>query len=127
MNESSNLLETLGIKIKSVSKGRVEAIMPVDKRVCQPFGILHGGATISLAESVAGEGSLFLCKEDEIPVGTQISCNHISTAKEGEEVSAMGTIIHLGTTTHVWNVDITNSEGRLISTVRVSNTILKHR
>ena len=121
MNESSNLMETLGIEFKSVSKGRVEAVMRVEKRVCQPFGILHGGATI------ACKGSLFLCKENEFPVGNQVSCNHISSSKEGEIVSAVGTIIHTGATTHVWNVDITNSEGRLISTVRVSNMILRHR
>lgn len=127
MSETSNLMETLGIDFKSVSKGRVEAVMPVDRRVCQPFGILHGGATIALAESVAGKGSLFICKEHEIPVGTQVSCNHISSAREGEMVYAVGTTIHIGSTTHVWNVDITNSEGVLISSVRVSNMILKHR
>lgn len=127
MSETNNLMETLGIEFKSVSKGRVEAVMRVEKRVCQPFGILHGGATIALAESVAGKGSLFLCKENEFPVGNQVSCNHISSSKEGEIVSAVGTIIHTGATTHVWNVDITNSEGRLISSVRVSNMILNRR
>ena len=127
MSESSNLMETLGIEFKSVSRGRVEAVMPVDKRVCQPFGLLHGGATIALAESVAGEGSLFLCKEHEIPVGTQVSCNHLSVAKEGEVVNAIATLLHYGAITHVWNVDINNSEGKLISSVRVSNLILKHR
>ena len=127
MSETNNLMETLGIEFKSVSKGRVEAIMPIEKRVCQPFGVLHGGASIALAESVAGKGSLFLCKEHEIPVGTQVSCNHISAAKEGEVVHAVGTLLHLGATTHIWNVDINNSEGRLISSARVSNMILKQR
>ena len=127
MSESGNLMETLGIEFTNVSTGKVEAFMPVEKRVCQPFGILHGGATIALAESVAGKGSLFICGEHEIPVGTQISCNHISAAKVGEVVYAMGTILHSGATIHVWNVDVTNSEGKLISSIRVSNTILKNR
>lgn len=127
MSETNNLMETLGIEFKSVSKGQVEAIMPIHRHVCQPFGILHGGATIALAESVAGEGSLFLCNEHEIPVGTQVSCNHISTAKVGEVVHALGTLIHLGSTIHIWNVDINNSEGRLISSARISNMILKQR
>ena len=127
MSETNNLMETLRIEYKSVSIGRVEALMPVQKRVCQPFGILHGGATIALAESIAGEGSLFLCNENEIPVGTQVSCNHISAAKEGDVVYAVGTLIHRGATTHIWNVDINNSEGRLISSARVSNMILKKR
>lgn len=125
MSETNNLMETLGIEFTHVSKGKVEAIMKVNKSVCQPFGILHGGATIALAESVAGEGSLFLCNKGEIPVGSQISCNHISSAKEGEKVNAKGTIIHFGRTTHLWNIDITTSEGKLVSTVRVLNIITK--
>ena len=86
MSGSNNLMETLGIEYTNVSHGKVEAIMQVYKSVCQPFGILHGGASIALAESVAGEGSLFLCNPGEIPVGTQVSCNHISAAKEGDNV-----------------------------------------
>ena len=125
MSGSNNVMETLGIEYTNVSHGKVEAIMQVYKSVCQPFGILHGGASIALAESVAGEGSLFLCNPGEIPVGTQVSCNHISAAKEGDTVHATGTIIHLGGTTHIWNIDIATSEGRLVSSIRVLNTILK--
>ncbi len=127
MSKTNDLMETLGIEFTLVSEGKVEAIMPVDKRVCQPFGILHGGATIALAESVAGKGSLFLCNSGERPVGTQVSCNHISAAKLGDSVHAIGTIIHLGKTTHIWNIDIATSEGKLISSVRILNTILKYK
>lgn len=127
MSETNNLMETLGIEFTHVSKGKVEAIMPVDKRICQPFGILHGGATIALAESVAGEGSLFLCNKGEIPVGSQVSCNHIRSVREGEKVNAIGTIVHSGKTTHIWNIDITTSEGKLVSTIRVLNIIIMQR
>lgn len=125
MSETNNLMETLGITFTHLSSGKVEAVMPVTKSVCQPFGILHGGATIALAESVAGQGSLFLCTQDEKPAGTQVSCNHLSAVIEGDTVHATGTILHLGKTTHLWNIDITTSGGRLVSSVRVLNTILK--
>ena len=127
MSETNNLMETLGIEFTHISKGKVEAVMPVVKRICQPFGILHGGATIALAESVAGEGSLFLCDHGEIPVGTQVSCNHIRSVKEGEKVFALGTIVHSGGTTHLWNIDITTLDGKPVSSVRILNIILKQR
>ncbi|NCB25122.1 MAG: PaaI family thioesterase [Bacteroidia bacterium] len=121
------LMETLGIEFTLLSPGRVEAVMPVGKHVCQPFGILHGGATLALAESIAGQGSLLLCEADEIPAGIQVSCNHVSSAREGDKVRAVGTIIHRGRSTHVWNIDIFTASGKLVSSVRVVNSILKKR
>jgi hypothetical protein len=119
------LMETLGISFTHLSPGRCEAVMPVEKKVCQPFGILHGGATLALAETVAGQGSLMLCAEGEVPAGIQVSGNHISSAREGETVHAVGTILQQGRSIHVWNVDITTADGRMISSVRVINSILK--
>jgi hypothetical protein len=121
------LMETLGIEFTLLSPGRVEAVMPVGKHVCQPFGILHGGATLALAESIAGQGSLLLCEADEIPAGIQVSCNHVSSAREGDKVRAVGTIIHRGRSTHVWNIDIFTASDKLVSSVRVVNSILKKR
>lgn len=126
-NNRNTLMETLGIAFTHVSPERTEAVMAVEKSVCQPFGILHGGATLALAETVAGQGSLILCETDEIPAGIQVSCNHISSAREGDKVRAVGTIIHKGRSTHVWNVDIFTSAGKLVSTVRVINSILKKK
>lgn len=120
-------MDTLGITFTRLSPGLTEAVMPVEKRVCQPFGLLHGGATLALAESVAGQGSLILCEPDEVAAGVQVSGNHISSAKEGDKVHAVGTIIHQGRSMHIWNVDIFTSAGRLVSTVRVTNSILKRR
>lgn len=119
------LMETLGLSFTHLSRGRCEAVMPVEKKVCQPFGILHGGATLALAETVAGQGSLMLCAEGEVPAGIQVSGNHISSAREGETVHAVGTILQQGRSIHVWNVDITTADGRMISSVRVINSILK--
>lgn len=126
-NGPSTLMETLGIEFTLLSPERIEAIMPVSRRVCQPFGVLHGGATLALAESVAGQGSFLLCEADEMPAGIQVSGNHVSSAKEGDVVRAVGTIIHKGRTSHVWNIDIFTTSHKLVSSVRVVNSILKRR
>ena len=119
----NTLVGNLGIRYTLVSEGRVEATMPVDKRTRQPFGVLHGGATLALAETVAGMGSLLICKQDEVVAGMQVSGNHISTALEGDTVRAVATIIHRGRSTHVWNIDIFTSTAKLVSTVRIVNSI----
>lgn len=121
------LMGNLGIQYTYASEDRVEATMPVDERTRQPFGILHGGATLALAETVAGLGSMILCEPDEIVVGMQVSGNHISSAHEGDTVRAIGTIVHKGRSSHVWNVDVFTSTDKLVSSVRVINSVLKKR
>ncbi|MDR1201580.1 MAG: Cof-type HAD-IIB family hydrolase [Tannerellaceae bacterium] len=121
------LMGNLGIQYTYASEDRVEATMPVDIRTRQPFGILHGGATLALAETVAGLGSMVLCQPDEIIVGMQVSGNHLSSAKEGDTVRAVGTIIHKGRSSHVWNVDVFTSTGKLVSSIRVVNSVLKKK
>lgn len=121
------LMGNLGIQYTYASENRVEATMPVDERTRQPFGILHGGATLALAETVAGLGSMILCRPDEIVVGMQVSGNHMSSAHEGDTVRAVGTIIHKGQSSHVWNVDVFTSTDKLVSSIRVVNSILKKR
>jgi Cof subfamily protein (haloacid dehalogenase superfamily) len=121
------LMGNLGIQYTYASEDRVEATMPVDERTRQPFGILHGGATLALAETVAGLGSMILCQPDEIIVGMQVSGNHLSSAREGDTVRAVGTIIHKGRSSHVWNVDVFTSTDKLVSSVRVVNSVLKKR
>ena len=96
------LMGNLGIQYTYASDERVEATMPVDYRTRQPFGILHGGATLALAETVAGLGSMIICESDEIVVGMQVSGNHISSAHEGDTVRAVGTILHKGRSSHIW-------------------------
>jgi HAD-superfamily hydrolase, subfamily IIB len=129
LNEKSQhtLMGNLGITYTFVSDNRVEATMPVDYRTRQPYGILHGGATLALAETVAGLGSMAICQPDEIAVGMQVSGNHISSAHEGDTVRAVGTIVHKGRTSHIWNVDIFTSTGKLVSSIRVVNSIMKKK
>ena len=121
------LMGNLGIQYTYISAERIEATMPVDHRTRQPFGILHGGATLALAETVAGLGSLVICAPDEIAVGMQVSGNHVSSAHEGDSVRAVGTIIHKGRSSHVWNVDVFTSTGKLVSSVRVVNSVMKRQ
>ena len=91
------------------------------------LGILHGGATLALAETVAGLGSMIICEPDEIVVGMQVSGNHISSAHEGDSVRVVGTILHKGRSSHIWNVDVFTSSNKLVSSVRVVNSVIKKR
>lgn len=129
INASSRhgLVGHLGIQFTYVSENRIEATMPVDLRTRQPFGVLHGGATLALAETVAGLGSMIICKPDEKMVGMQVSGNHVSSAHEGNTVRAIGTIIHKGQSSHVWNVDVYTSTDKLVSSIRVLNSIMRKR
>ena len=121
------LMGNLGIQYTYASDERVEATMPVDYRTRQPFGIRHGGATLALAETVAGLGSMIICEPDEIVVGMQVSGNHISSAHEGDTVRAVATIVHKGRSSHVWNVDVFTSTNKLVSSIRVVNSVIKKR
>jgi uncharacterized protein (TIGR00369 family) len=121
------LVGNLGIQFTYASEDRVEATMPVDHRTRQPFGILHGGATLALAETVAGFGSMILCQPDETTLGMQVSGNHLSSAHEGDTVRAVATIVHKGQSSHVWNVEVYTSTDKLVSTVRVLNCVMKRK
>lgn len=122
---AGTLMGQLGIRYTCAQSGKIEATMPVSQANCQPYGILHGGASLALAETLAGVGSQMYCREDEVAVGMQVSGNHVSSALLGDVVSAVAVPIHLGKTTHVWSVDIQNSQGILVSSVRVVNYVVK--
>lgn len=128
-NLKGSMGEHLGIEFTSMEEGKVTAIMPVDHRTCQPFGILNGGASLALAEIMAGHGSVPLCSPNEMPCGIQVSANHVGMVKVEKVayVKATGTLIHRGRTTHIWNIDITTPEGKLVSTARIVNQIVKKR
>ena len=123
----TTLMGNLGIQYTYASHERIEATMPVDHRTRQPFGILQGGATLALAETVAGLGSMVICNPDEFVVGMQVSGNHISSAHEGDTVRAVATIVHKGRSSHVWNVDVFTSTEKLVSSIRVMNSVMKRK
>ena len=99
------------------------ASMRVDESSRQPMGYLSGGASLALAETLAGAGSAALCP-DKVCVGIQVSGSHVRAVPDGDTVNALARIVHQGTTLHVWNVDLTDGCGRLISTAHVTNYIL---
>lgn len=119
------MMEHLHIEYLEVRKGFVKAKMPVNEKTMQPAGILHGGANLVLAETVGGLGSLLLVDFKEFDVrGSQISANHVGTAHTGF-VFAEANIIHEGKNTHVWNIDIRDEQGKMVSTCRLTNFIIK--
>ncbi len=104
------LHENLGIKITQCDKGHVVATMPVDERHHQPMGILHGGISVTLAESVASIGGTVIAMEQgKIVVGQEINANHLKSVIKGT-VRAEGNIIHNGKRSQVWEVKIYNEE-----------------
>ena len=112
------LARALGIEIVELGKDRVVATMPVDDRTRQPFGILHGGASIALAETVASFGALMqVDREKFVAVGMEINGNHLRPKSEGI-VRATATPVHVGRTSQVWQVDIVDEEGRLVCVSR---------
>jgi len=121
----NSLVDCLGICFTALGEGWVEASMPVDQRTSRPGGYLHGGANLAMAETVAGLGSMLMVDIQEFDVfGIQVSANHTGSATEGM-VIARADIVHQGSQTHVWNVEIKNEAGKLISTGRVTNMIVK--
>ncbi len=121
----NTLVDTLGIVFTEVGAGFVKATMPVDHRTFRPGSMLHGGASIALAESVAGLGSMLLIDFDKYDSrGIQISANHTGSISEGM-VFATAKIVHAGNQTHVWDVRIEDKNGRLISVERVTNMIIE--
>jgi len=121
----NTLIENLGIHFTAYGEGWVEATMPVDRRTFRPGGFLHGGANLALAETVAGFGSMLTVDIQEYDVrGIQVSANHTGKA-DGGLVFARAEVLHFGKRTHVWNVDIRSESGKLVSTSRVTNMIVK--
>lgn len=112
-NREGNLVGHLGIEFEEVTPERVIATMPVDHRTVQPFGILHGGASVALAETVASVGAVLHAGEGRTAVGMEINANHIRPRRSGR-VRAVGTPAHVGKTSTIWEVRITDEEGKLV-------------
>lgn len=118
------LSNTLGMEfISTPAPNTCQARMKVDERNRQIFGFLSGGASLALAENLAGVGSLALCPNN-ICVGINISGSHVKAVLDGDTVTATAHILHKGKTLHQWHVDIRNGAGDLISSVEVTNFVM---
>ena len=125
MYQGGTLVDALGIELVTLEKGKVVATMPVDERTRQPFGILHGGASVALAETVASIGAYELVdKESEAVAGLEINANHIKSKTEGI-VTATATVLHQGRTTMVGDIKIVDEDNHLICVSRCTVAVLK--
>lgn len=128
-NESSKntLMHTLDIEYVDIGKNYLVGKMPVTPKVHQPDGVLHGGATVALAESVGSMASyIFMDAQKLLVRGIEISANHIKSVKEGE-VYARATVMHKGKTTQLWDIKITDAEDNLISICKLTTIALPRK
>ncbi|CAM1333683.1 PaaI family thioesterase [Tenacibaculum aestuariivivum] len=123
----NTLMETLQIEFIDVGSNFITAKMPVNSKVHQPHGILHGGATAALAETVGSCASAFFLNDsNKIVKGIELSINHLKSKKTGE-VFATAKAIHQGKTTHLWEVKIVDEEENLISLCKITNIVLNKK
>ncbi len=121
----NSLIGNLGIEVSHIGEGIVEGYLVLSEKNCRPGGFLHGGANLAMAETLAGLGSMLLVElKDYEVLGTQISGSHTGVLFNGKAL-ASAKIIHRGNKTHIWNVDVRNENGKLISTIRVTNMIVR--
>ena len=116
--------EYIGIEFTALGDDYLEARMPVDHRTNQPYGLLHGGASAVLAETLGSVASVLVVdKEKFYCVGIEINANHVRSAREGY-VTGRVSPLHLGRQTHVWDIKINNEEGKLICVSRLTVAIV---
>lgn len=122
--QRQTLLDTLGIEIVEASKERVVATMPVGPKVHQPFGLLHGGASVALAETVASTaGWMNIDNSKETVVGLEINANHLRGKRDGV-VTAVATPVHVGRRTQVWEIRISDEDGKAVCLSRCTLAVV---
>ncbi len=118
----------MGIHYMKISKTELIAEMPVNDNTIQPMGILHGGASVALAETLSSIGAwLNVNIEKQIAVGIEINANHVRSVPLGQTVTGTAKPIHIGSQTQVWETRITNETGKLVCISRCTLAILKNR
>ena len=123
----NTLMETFEIEYTDAGEDFLVATMPVNPRVHQPMGLLHGGASVALAESVGSAASLMFVNPEKQEVrGIEISANHVRSKKEGL-VTATAKILHKGASIHLWEIRIVDENDRLISLCKLTNMVLPRR
>ena len=119
------MARVLDIEFTELADEYLKATMPVNENTKQPYGLLHGGASAALAETIGSvAASLCIDRDKQICVGLEINCNHIRGKKEGV-VTATARALHIGASTHVWEIKITDERDKLICISRLTMAILK--
>jgi|SRR5215469_11652369 len=122
--QQETLVSRLGIRYTELGEDFIAASMPVDARTKQPAGILHGGASVALAETLGSTGAnLVVDGEKKLCVGLEINANHVRAMKSGE-VRGTARPLHIGGTTQVWEIKITDGQGRLVCVSRITMAVL---
>lgn len=116
----------LGIEFLEVGEDWLSARVPVNRQTCQPYGLLHGGVSVVLAETLGSCGAAFAVPEGTKVVGLDINANHLRGVSEGW-VTAVARPVHLGRTTHVWQIDLRDDAGRMVCTSRQTMAVLPGR
>lgn len=119
------LMPRLGIELVEATTERVEATMPVEGNI-QPFGVLHGGATAALCETVASVGGYLVAGEGRVALGVEINVNHLRSVTEGT-VTAVATPLHVGNATTVWDVRVADDQQRQVAVSRVTLALRERR
>jgi 1,4-dihydroxy-2-naphthoyl-CoA hydrolase len=118
------LIGSLGIVFTEIGKDFVRGTMPVDARTVQPYGLLHGGASVALAETLGSTGAA-MCVDDEYQVvGQEINANHVRAGRSGL-VTGTARPVHIGGRTHVWSIDIVNDAQKLVCISRITVAVIK--
>ncbi len=118
----NTMMEALGMEAIEVAPERMVMRLPITEKVRQPMGLLHGGATAALVETVASLGSAIQCPEGHAPVGIEVNCNHLRGKKDGT-IEAIGTPVHRGRRTHVWDVKVYDEAQKMIAIGRCTIAI----
>src|SRR6056297_799348 len=122
-----NMGEALGIEFTSIGRDEMRASMPVNENTVQPFGILHGGASVALAETLASIGAWIQAGESETAVGVEINANHIRAISKGEKVIGTARPVKTGRKVHVWEVKIHTEAGKLVCVSRCTLMVVRRR
>lgn len=127
MASKNTMADHLGIEFLEISKTIVKAKMPVDHRTVQPFKILHGGASVALAETLGSVAAFMNIDEEKyVPVGLDINANHIRSVRSGF-VYGITKPLHIGKSTHVWEIKITDEDEKLVCITRLTMAIIDKR
>lgn len=124
-NRDGTLIANLGILFTEIGADFVRGTMPVDTRTAQPYGLLHGGASVALAETLGSMGAAMCVDAAEYQVvGQEINANHVRAARSGL-VTGTARAVHLGGRTHVWTIDIVNEAQKLVCISRITMAVIK--
>jgi 1,4-dihydroxy-2-naphthoyl-CoA hydrolase len=119
------LIANLGIVFTAIGEDFIRGTMPVDARTVQPYGLLHGGASVALAETLGSMGAAMCVDAAEYQcVGQEINANHVRAARSGL-VTGTARPVHIGGRTHVWSIEILNDAGQLVCISRITMAIIK--